>query len=155
MALALVTQKSWCVQVSSSAKWRELPARAAPVAEFSVPARVVEVQVRVDDDGQVFGRAARVRAQRLRERAPAPYAVHLDLARRPLVAEARLDEDALARALDEEAVGVEAYAVQRVGRRYSLPERAGHDAEHRAPVEAELCVGHDLNAVVAELHRNH
>src|ERR1043165_6966970 len=135
------------------ARVREGRDRSPVVFEFGVAARVVEVQVRVDDDRQVFGRAAGRRTQALAESWRALDAVHLGLARRPLVAESRLDEDALAPALDEETVGVEADAVQRVGRRNSLPERARHDAEHRAAVEAELCAGHDLNAVVAELHR--
>src|SRR5947209_6455327 len=107
----------------------------------------------VDDDGQVFWRAARERSQVFGESSFASDAVHLCVARRPLVAHSRLDEYALARGLDVEAVRVEAHAVLFVRRRDALPERTRHDAEHRAPVEAKLGVGHDLNAVFTELHQ--
>src|SRR5947208_5492371 len=72
---------------------------------------------------------------------------------RPLITNARFDEDALFLCLDEEAVHAHAYAVLLVRRTDLRPKRARNDAEHRAAVQTKLRVGHNLYSIISEPHQ--
>src|ERR1051325_357744 len=77
---------------------------SASLIKGRVAARVIEMQMRIDDDGDSIWAHAGNLAQGLAQRPLALDAVHLRFLFRPLVPDARLDEDALRFRLDVEAV---------------------------------------------------
>src|SRR5690606_7334254 len=102
-----------------------------------VPARVIEVQVRVDDDVHVLRGEARV-AQRIlqsRRRPGIVQAVDLVELRALLGAEAAVHQHQRARRLDQQAAQGERDAVPLIRRDPPLPQRLGHHPEHRPAVQ--------------------
>src|SRR5207245_252426 len=108
--------------------------------ERGVPAAVVEVQVRVDDDVYFLGTNASSG-----ERGRQQLLVGVDLAHLGglLVADAGLDDHGVFAGADDDGVEAEQDAVLVVGRDALLPQGLGHDAEHGSAVEQVGAVGAD------------
>src|SRR5688572_4354099 len=109
-----------------------------------VAARMVEVEMGIDDPLHVGGRVAGIvqRVEQLGRRtfAPAPRGIldAVDLAELRVVlgADGGIDEDQAVAVLDQQAAHRERDAVPLVGGDLPVPERLRHDAEHGAAVEA-------------------
>jgi hypothetical protein len=115
--------------------------------EGGVPAAVVEVEVGIEDVGDVFGADAGGG-----ERGGEEFVVLVDLAHfgREFVAQAGFDDDERGRHADDEGVEAEEDAVLVVGRGAAAPERFGDDAEHGTAVEEEGAVGAESELERAE-----
>src|SRR5437868_5602697 len=120
--------------------------------EFCVTACVIEVQVRVDYDRDLVSRTTGARFQCLAERACAVNAVHRNLLRGPLVADAGFDQNFLGPGIDEHAVHVHANPVLVIRRTDLRPELAWDHSKHRSAIEMEFGVWNDLNAIIPENH---
>ena len=115
--------------------------------EGGVPAAVVEVQVGVEDVGDVFGADAGGG-----EGGGQELVVLVDLAHLwgELVAEAGLDDDERRGHADDERVEAEEDVVVASARVRRLQSGLGNDAEHGAAVEQEGAVGAEGEFEVAE-----
>src|SRR5690606_15166025 len=102
-----------------------------------VAARVIEVQVRVDDDVHVLRGEARVpqRVLQPRRRPGVVHAVDLAELRVLLVAHAVVDQHERLRRPHQQPAARERDAVPLVRRDPPLPQRLGHHPEHRAAVQ--------------------
>jgi hypothetical protein len=116
-----------------------------------VPAGVVEVEVRVHDERDVFRSNAALRelAEELRRALDPVDAAELVA---HLRARARLDDDDVIRIADEQAAHVHLDAVQCVGGLLLLPEHLRDHAEHRAAIELEGSVAEDVDLEPAQTH---
>ena len=112
-------------------------------------AAVVEVQVGQDHVGDAVRVVAR-RAQRLVGEQRVFQAVDRVLLVRPLVADAGVDQIRAIAALQEQEPHAEIDAILLVGRVRAGPERMGHDAEHRAPVEGEIAARNGVELELAD-----
>src|SRR4051812_4734166 len=99
---------------------------------------MVEMQMGIDNHVDLVRPAPGDLAERVGECPLARDAVHLDLARRPFLAHAGLDEDLLPAGINEQAIAVELNPVEFVGRRDTLPKDTRDDAEHGSAVESKL-----------------
>src|SRR6185503_5950341 len=116
-----------------------------------VPARVIEVQVRVDDERDLVRphAAARELAEETWRLVDAEVALLLLI---ELRAGSGLDEHDVRAVADEQAVHVHGHTVQLIRRLLLLPQHLRHDAEHRPAIEAEDAVAEDLHLEAPDLH---
>ena len=120
--------------------------------ERRVAAGMVEMQMRVENDGDVFGQDARLQPKRLGQRTLPIDAVKRRAFAGPLVADARLDQYLLFSGIDEHAVHIHTNAVLVVRRKDLRPQIARNDAEHRPAVETKFGVLNNPHSVIADLH---
>src|SRR5580700_1368685 len=105
-----------------------------------VPAAVVEMQVRVDDDVDLF-RTNAGRGKGMRQLFLCP--INLAELRRKLVADPGLDGDGVLSRPHDDRVQPQQDSVLGISWRALLPQRLGHHAEHGAPVEQIPSVAQD------------
>src|SRR5438552_19063133 len=114
-----------------------------------VSARMVEMQMRVYNDGYVFRSISGNFRQGPSKCSFAINAVNLGFFRSPFFADTGLDQDLFDRRLDEQAIHVEPNAIKPIRQTNTLPKNTRDDSEHRPSVQSEYAVGNDLDAVIA------
>jgi hypothetical protein len=113
---------------------------------------VIEVKMSIDNDCDLGRSDSSNGVQRLIERSNPVNAIHRAMFVRPLLTNPGIDENPFTGAFDEQTIHVHAYAILIIRRADSRPKIARHDAEHRAPIEAEFTVRNDFNSIIAEKH---
>src|SRR6185369_942682 len=103
-------------------------------ASDRIPAGMVKMQMRVDDNGDVVGPAAGDFKERLGKRLFSKDPVHPRFLFGPFLANARFDQYAFGRSFYENAIHVQPDAIQIIGRANTLPKNARDDSEHRPSV---------------------
>ncbi len=112
---------------------------------------MIEVQMRRQHQVDRVGGEARV-GERVIEVTRAVERVDVTLLRVHLVAGAAVDDHPAPLRFHDERPHRELYPVAVVGWRLLLPQRARHDAEHRAPVEPERTVADACQLEIAPRH---
>ncbi len=112
-----------------------------------IPAAVVEVQVRVDNDVNFFGTNAGglegMRQLLLRTKDAAQFIAEL-------IADSGFDHNGVFAGANDDRVQSQQNAVLLVGRRALLPERLGNHSEHGAAVEEIRPIAEDRQLEVAD-----
>src|ERR1041384_6829457 len=103
----------------------------------------------VDDDRDLIRRMTGAYFEGFTQRAHAVDAVHRHLFRRPLIADAGLDQYLLRAGIDENTSHIHPNSVFIVRRTLLRPQLARDHSEHRSSIEAELGIRNDLNAIIA------
>src|SRR5256886_2579340 len=121
------------------------------VVAVGVSPGVVEVQVRIDDEGHLVGPHAErfqliEKARRILE--PEYFLLLIGQLR----ARAGLHHDDVVGVADQEAVHVHGHAIACVRGLLPLPEDLRHDPEHRASVEAEEAIAEDPDVETTDAH---
>src|SRR5438477_1114355 len=121
------------------------------VIAVGIPAGVVEVQVRVDDQRYLLGSHAEgLELIQQPRRILDPEYLLLPIGQ--LRAGAGLDDHRVVGVANEQAVHVHGHAIACVGGLLPLPEILRHDPEHRAAIEAEDAVAEDPNVETTNAH---
>src|ERR1041385_623922 len=113
---------------------------------------MIEVQMSVDDYCDLFSAVSRFLFESFAERMATINPIHLDEFFRPLLANARLNQNLLLARINKDAVHVHANAVVLVWWAHSRPKRSWDHSKHRSSIEMEFGVWNDLHPVVAYLH---
>src|SRR5438477_1928907 len=121
------------------------------VIAVGVPAGVVEVQVRVDDQRYLLGSHAEgLELIQQPRRILDPEYLLLPIGQ--LRAGAGLDDHRVVGVANEQAVHVHGHETACVGGLLPLPEILRHDPEHRAAIEAEDAIAEDPNVETTNAH---
>src|SRR2546427_5112390 len=121
--------------------------------ELRISTRVIEMQMSVNDDRDLFRSYARGQAQCICQRSFPRDAIHPTTLSRPLLADTRLDQYSLGTRVDKQTIHIHTNTILVVGRTDFRPEIARYNTKHRASIEAKLGVRNNLDAIIAKLHQ--
>ena len=142
------TQRAKQNNEHSEMRERVLPSLVA----MRVAAGVIEMQMRVDDDRDLFGVQLRCLHSSVSASGRSRLMPYIDcLLRLTTSRRCRFRSVSFSDRFDEHAVHVHPDAVLIVRRTHLRPEIARDHTKHRPAVEAKFGVGNDLDAVIAKL----
>ncbi len=129
-----------------------VPHSALPTPQFP-NARVIEVEMRVDDDRDVAGFTAGHLKKGLSKRLLSKDTVLCSFFLAPLLAYPGFDQNLLFTCVDEHAVHVQTNTMQLIRRTNTLPKNTRDDSKHRPAVQSEFRVRNYFDLIVSDLHQ--
>ena len=114
---------------------------------------MIKMQMRIDDNRHVLRGGSRQSLHGFSQRPLSIDAVHRAILIGPLVADACFDQHAFVSGVNEQTIHAHANPILAVRWAELGPKITRNNSEHCPAIKSKFAIGHDLDAIISELHR--